>query len=333
MTSIKNDYFFGIQNFGCQFVGFLLAKEKEQHLAQINMLSVQSSLKDMQYFFGEIAEKHDCLDEHIKLCDNENAVIKNLVMACEYYRAHEPEKYFNKFQIKTFYEDYCKSEMEKVKKFFEGLQEAFSIIFPNQIYISRILKYYPVILKKTAIVDEVAIERFLVGAIEFADAPFEFLTILLLEDDGRIARKALQISRETFRGLKSMSETGGEFSIETIRPAYLVDVSLQILDCFNDTYSLADEIMNDANSRVVGDVLEELWIYSKLKELLVESEDKVYYLREAEQSKEKIKRALDIIKADHEIAIYEMISNACEKVFSGTKFDDALYNKYLEALS
>lgn len=333
MASIKNDYFWGVYNFGCQFVGFLSRKENEQRLAGINLLAFQSSLNEMQTLFGEMAEKYDYQNEHIKLCSNENISLGNLGMACEYYKSHTPERCFNKYQIKKYYDIFCKTEMDTAQKALAELRNEFDVVFPNKIYTKGVLRYYPIIISERAIADGKSIETFLMEAIYFADAPFEYLNILLLDDDKRIERKALQISRDTFRGIKSIVNADGEFSVEKLIPPYPSDVSQQVLDCFNDIYCLAEERINDARSMPAGDILEELWIYSKLEELLAESDDKEYYLREIEHTRKIINGSLDTLKAHYDKDSFDMISEVCEKVFGGVKFDDDFYNTLLESIS
>ena len=59
---------------------------------------------------------------------------KRLIMCCSYYQAHLPNKYFNKYQIGDWYDEYCRDERKIVEDRLAGLRDKYSIHFPDRVY-------------------------------------------------------------------------------------------------------------------------------------------------------------------------------------------------------
>lgn len=118
LGEIKSKYFQSIQNFTNQFAGFLLRDGQKQRLAMINLTSAKSTLTTMQSYFGEITIDPGFQERHLKLCNIEAQNIEQLIMCCNYYQAHSPNKYFNKYQIREWYDAHCREERKVAENIF-----------------------------------------------------------------------------------------------------------------------------------------------------------------------------------------------------------------------
>ena len=117
-----------------QFAGFLAKEEQKQRLAMVNLITAQSSLVTMQNYFAEIAIDFGFQERQMVLCVMETQNIERLIMCCRYYQAHSPNKYFNKYQIRNWYDGYCRAERKIAEEGFLALKSKYLIHFPDKIY-------------------------------------------------------------------------------------------------------------------------------------------------------------------------------------------------------
>lgn len=178
LGKIKNKYFQSIQNFMNQFAGFLAKEEQKQRLAMVNLITAQSSLVTMQNYFAEIAIDFGFQERQMVLCVMETQNIERLIMCCRYYQAHSPNKYFNKYQIRNWYDGYCRDERKIAEEGFLALKSKYLIHFPDKIYTIDMLSYYPIIVDNFDMASESNLTEWLLGCIAFSDAPFDYLVIL-----------------------------------------------------------------------------------------------------------------------------------------------------------
>ena len=127
-------YFQSMQNFFNQFRFLLTKEEDKQKLLLFNLTAAQSALESMQHFFAEMAAEFGFQERHVMLCNTETQSINQLTMCCKYYQAHSPEPYFDKYQIKKWYNSYCEAERKKAEDELSIFASEYSVHFPNQIY-------------------------------------------------------------------------------------------------------------------------------------------------------------------------------------------------------
>lgn len=178
LGKIKSKYFQSIQNFTNQFAGFLVKDEQKQRLAMVNLTTAQSALVTMQNYFAEIAIDFGFQERQLALCVMETQSIERLIMCCSYYQTHSPNKYFNKYQIRNWYDGHCRDERKIAEDGLSELESKYSIHFPDQIYTIDMLSYYPIIVGNFDMASESNLTECLLGCIAFADAPFDYLVIL-----------------------------------------------------------------------------------------------------------------------------------------------------------
>ena len=117
---------------------------------------------------------------------------------------------------------------------------------------------------------------------------------------------------------------------EQLLPPYPVDVTSQMLDCFTDAFELPKDNPANIHTISIGDIAEELWIYSKCVELLVGPEDERYLATETQSLKDSIIEMLCVLKDNLPSEEINWLTSICKDVFSGGKFDDSSFNSVVE---
>ncbi len=330
LGKIKSKYFQSIQNFTNQFAGFLVKDEQKQRLAMVNLTTAQSALVTMQNYFAEIAIDFGFQERQLALCVMETQSIERLIMCCSYYQTHSPNKYFNKYQIKDWYEGHCRDERKIAEDGLSELESKYSIHFPDQIYTIDMLSYYPIIVGNFDMASESNLTECLLGCIAFADAPFDYLVILSANESEEINPTALQFPRRMLVDVKKAIESENHSLLDKLMPPYPVDVTAQMLDCFIEKYDLPEKNSTDVDQLPIGDVAEELWIYSKSVELLTEPEDACYLAAETQGIQTNIAGMLRLLKNKLPSKDVDWLIEICNGVFSGKKFDDIIFNNVIE---
>mgnify|MGYP001032402729 FL=1 len=330
LGKIKNKYFQSIQNFMNQFAGFLAKEEQKQRLAMVNLITAQSSLVTMQNYFAEIAIDFGFQERQMVLCVMETQNIERLIICCRYYQAHSPNKYFNKYQIKNWYDGYCRGERKIAEEGFLALKSKYLIHFPDKIYTIDMLSYYPIIVDNFDMASESNLTEWLLGCIAFADAPFDYLVILSANESKEIDSTALQFPRQMLVDVKKAIESEDYSSLDKLLHPYPVDVTAQMLDCFSEKYDLPEKKVTDVDELPIGYIAEELWIYSKSVELLTEPEDACYLAAQTQDIQPNIAEMLRLLKNKLPFKDVDWLIEICDNVFSGEKFDDIMFNNVIE---
>lgn len=330
LGKIKSKFFQSIQNFTNQFAGFLVKDEQKQRLAMVNLTTAKSTLSTMQNYFTEIAIDFGFQEMQLPLCVMETQNIERLIMCCSYYQTHSPNKYFNKYQIKDWYDGHCRDERKIAENGLSELDSKYSIHFPDQIYTIDMLSYYPIIVDNLDVASESNLTEWLLGCITFADTSFDYLVILSANEVGKIHPTALQIPRRMLVDLKKAIESDDNSLFDKLTPPYPVDVTRQMLSCFIKKYDLPEADDTNLDALPIGDVAEELWVYSKSVELLTEPEDDSYLASEIQGIRTNIDGMLCLLKDKLLPNDFDWLVNICNDVFLGKRFDDALFNDTIE---
>ena len=325
----KGEYFQSVQNFFNQFAGILTRDEQERRLPMVNLTAAQSALVPMQNCFAEIAADLDAQERQQNLCTMEERIIKRLAMCCSYYLEHAPSKYFDKYQIKDWYDGHCREERRIAEKGFSELASKYSIHFPNQVYTIGILRYYPVVVDDFDMTSESNLNEWLLGSITFADTPFDYLVILFANDLGEINPTALQLPRQMLADIGKTIEAENYSLLEKQVVTYPVDVTAQMINCFARKYVLPEKTGVEAEEPSIVDIAEELWIYSKLVELLTEPEDAGYLASETQDIQTNIAEILRLLEDKLPSKDVDWLTEICNGVFSGENFGDVRFNNVI----
>ena len=330
LGKIRDKYFQSIHNFTNQFAGFLMKDEQKQRLAMVNLITAQSSLTTMQDYFADISSEFGLQEKHLTLCTMETQSINCLMMCCSYYQTHSPNKYFDKYQIKDWYIIHCRAERKKVEDGLSQLGSKYSVRFPEQTYTIGVLRYYPIVVDDLDYASSDSLADLFLNCISFADTPFDYLVVLSANEDGVINPNALQFPRQILAETKKEIESGNTTPAEQLLPPYPVDVTSQMLDCFTDAFELPKDNPANIHTISIGDIAEELWIYSKCVELLVGPEDERYLATETQSLKDSIIEMLCVLKDNLPSEEINWLTSICKDVFSGGKFDDSSFNSVVE---
>lgn len=326
LAKIKNDYFQSVQNFNNQFPGFLSRDPEKQRLAMYNLTAAQSELTDMQVYFTDVAANYGVQERNAELCFKEKQAIEQLIMSCSYYQTHSANKYLNKYQIKEWYKTFCRNEMKAAEGSLSLLQSRFSIHFPKGIYRKKSQKYYPVVVDDLEISSENAVVALLTVCRPFAESPFDYLVILCTNGQGVIRSSALQIPNRFLKETQQSYKAKDTALPENMMLPHPVEVTAQMLNCFVEEYSLP---VSD-NPLPIGDIAEELWVYSKSRELLTNPEDADYLTEELQVVQSNVEIMLHSLENKIPPEDIDRLSNVCTNVFDGGKFNDELFNNLIE---
>lgn len=133
----------------------------------------------MQLYFSDIACGTEFYMRHTELCIVEMQNLDLLLMNCSYYQTHYPNKYFNKYQVKVWYEESLSDEMSIVKNGISQLQLGNTIYFPDRIYTIGILSHYPLIIENLDITSGKELAMLFIGCIPFLNSSFDYVVVML----------------------------------------------------------------------------------------------------------------------------------------------------------
>lgn len=306
-----------------------LADEIEKAL-MLNLTDAKSTLTKMQDSFSELTIDFDTSEWPSDFTAIETKSIEQLIMYCSYYQVHSPSKYFNKYQIKSWYDKQQQDNLTAVKTALSPLASICSVHFPFQSYVVGILRYYPIIVNNfdTVLKDNSA--AFVLNCIEFAEAPFDYLVILSANNSNHINPIALQFSRQMFIDVKKAIRSNDSAALENITYPYPVNVTSSMLDCFIGNYNLLEKSPSAPDLSSIGDIAENLWIYSKSVELLSTPEDADYLASETQRLRTNITEMLQLSRDQLSKKDFDWLVDICNQVFSGKEFDDKLFNDIIE---
>lgn len=326
LSKIKRDYFQSMNNFFQQFAGFLKRTDKEQRLALLNLKAARSALDQMQLYFSDITCGTEFHIRHTELCMAETQNLDLLLMNCSYYQTHHPHKYFSKYQVKVWYEESCANELQIAKSSLSQLSFGHTIYFPNRIYSDGILSHYPLLVENLEITSEQELAMLFVGFIPLLGSSFDYIVVMVTDESKQVNPTALKIPRKMIEKIKTMIESDNKAQSDNLSWPYPTNVTDQMLKCFHDGFTLQPKDKTDRDLSPISEIAEELWIYSKLSELLAEPEDSDYLKASLELIRKNILERLRLLTDCLLPTDVQQLSTLCESVFAGASFDDNSFN-------
>ena len=332
-ASIKRDYFSSLNVLWGMVVNFLKRVDQIQNLLIVNLRKAQGTLEQLQSFFLHLVDHTEYYDRHVALVQKEERALSNLEMCCRYYIEHQPNKYFGKYSIKTWYQKWYEKRMNDARETLSELESIFNAVFPVKAYYSGILQYYPIILKDIDITDENAMGKLWLYSIPFADADFDYLVIAFSEKESFVNRMCLQFPVRMLKEIKQAIEDEDSDRLESVSYPYPVDATETMLECFGHIYRILPLTQTDPQATTVGDIAEELWIYSKLNTFLLENDDKEYYKDQQmiiwDSIKKHQKQLLNVLTHEKSAALDSIIKG----VHKGEPFDNPELNNFVTDFS
>lgn len=328
---IQQDYFTSIKNFLEQVIGLLKKEEKNTRLALFNLKKAKASLGLMHVFFQNLSLEGEDFKEHLKLCENEIKIIEESYMCCKYYLEHNGDRYFNKFQVKNWYLSKCKREIEKVNLDFIDMKEKYNAIFPIKAYEEEIYKEYPIIFKNFDVTNAEVMQEFIIDAISFADSTFDYLIVSICDEKNYIFPGAIKFSKRLFEFAKEILISGNQdIEVGTSMP-YPIDTTEEMIKCFEGNWKLKEKVKNSCIDNIYN-IAEELWIYSKIRKLLREEENTMYYIDKLKEVEDKIESMKKEIICHLDTKIIKYVINLCDKVYEGASFGDLEFNETIKEI-
>lgn len=249
-------------------------------------------------------------------------------MCCRYYVNNQPNTHFNKYLVKTWYMSENKERLDSTKSLFEDCEEEYEIKFPTKVYYDVALSYYPIIVKNVDLTDEIEIRKLILDTISFSNSDYDYLVILFADSDNQVMPQALQINKRTFETLHKCLETEDETILESLTPPYPVEITDQTCLCFDESISIKEKDENPVLS-YIGDIGEELWVYSKTKQILSSDKDENYLRQCLDEVKANIEKMLKEIEGNLPEHIVFSIKELTENVFNGMEFGDKEFNDFI----
>lgn len=325
---IKSEYFNSIQNFSNQLVSFIKHDEQAKRLVPFNIIKAQAALAKMYKFFNEIVSDETHLTKHKDLCTNELKQITEIYMVCRYFIEHEPNRSFNKYQVKTWFLLTKENAVSKVKTDLINLKDLFNAEFPEKTYIYDIFNCYPIILRNFNPTEENDMQELIIASLHFSESVFDYLEILCCNDKGELYPNAIRFPKRIFSKFQENLDTGKDEELDVFSSPYPIEVSKDMLDCFNCETKMQKTNEHDSQLGYVGLVGEELWVYSKTRDLLTDIKDYQYCEQLLKDIKKSISEKITLIRKAFSGKVADDLFKYCKKIYDGDCFGDNELNQF-----
>lgn len=327
----KGSYFDGIQNYSNQLIQIIKRDKNSDNLALYNLRTALAALGNMQRFFEQLELEEKIRNMHNELCMIEEHVLMDAYMCCEYYLTHTPDSRFSKYDIKAYYEASKKAEIAEVNSSL-GELTIFGAVFPKKAYRENIFTCYPILLRDFDVTNDTTIQTFLAHSVAFAEASYDYMVMLITDDDGKIQPHATKFPQRAFRCLRAEQNGEDIKYFEDFTSPFPVEVTSDMLDCFEEEYNLQPLGSNRQWLGKIGEIGEELWVYSKNRELLVDETDCQYLWDSLADVKLRIEGILDTVSRSIDGESVSLIRSLCDEVYGGEKFDNKEYNDLIACI-
>ena len=328
----KRDYFDGIQNYANQLISFIKKEEQEKRLAIYNLKTALAALPNVQKFFDDITLDSEHQGKHVELCAFEEKIIFETYMCCEYYLVHVPDTNYNKYQVKHWFSSSRKEEIDEVNSAMTDLTVSYDAVLPKSSYYDNTFVCYPILLRNFEPTNEEMMNEFLITAVPFAESLYDYLLLLLTNDTGEVIPNAIKFPRKAFQYIYNAINLGVEEEMDPLASPYPIEVTKKMLECFEGEYMLRKQETENIGLGCIADIGEELWMYSKNRELLVDKEDKQYLSNNLYEIKNRIEGMIKGIKPNVSEDILLAVNELCAAVYHGDSFDDEKYNELISCV-
>jgi hypothetical protein len=231
--------------------------------------------------------------------------------------------------VKSWYIASGKKEISEVNELFEREQHEYAIFFPTRSYEDGVFKSYPIIFKEFDFTNEEMMQKFIANTVAFAESSFDYLIVLTSNEENYIFPMALKFPKQFFEQVKEISNSG-EQKLENFHSMpYPVDVTKEMMGCFENNMELQPQ-NNNPYIHNIGDIAEELWIYSKIRELLSDEIDEKYCVSELKRVRDRIEIMRKEVNDYLDTEIANHINELCTGVYSGDVFDDLQLNTFIQ---
>ena len=106
-------------------------------------------------------------------------------------------------------------------------------------------------------------------------------------------------------------------------------LQITMLECFEGEYTLQKQEPVNIWLGRIADIGEELWVYSKNRELLVDEEDSLYLSDNLNEIRNRIDGMIKELDSNVNENIFSVVNELCSAVYYGESFDDKKYNELI----
>ena len=298
-------------------------------MAIYNLKAALAALPNVQKFFDDLTLDSEHHSKHVELCTLEEKVIFEAYMCCEYYLSHEPEPNSNKYQVKAWFSSSRKAEIDQVNTTMTDLTSTYDAVLPKSSYRDNTFLCYPIMVKNYDPANEEMTNAFLITSISFAESPYDYLLLLMTNDIGEIIPNAIKFPKKVFQYLYNTINLGHDEEMDPLASPYPIEVTQKILKCFDGEYIFQKQQPKNMGLSCIADIGEELWMYSKNRELLVDKDDKQYLSNNLNEIEKRIDRIIKDIETNVSSDVLSSIVELCSNVYCGDSFDDEKFNKLI----
>lgn len=325
----KRSYFDGAQNFANQLISFIQKEEQAKRLAIYNLKVALAALPNVQKFFDSITLDSEQHHKHAELCTLEEKAIHETYVCCEYYLTHSADANYNKNKVKLWFSSSRKAEIDEVNSTMTDLILTYDAVLPKKTYFDNTFLCYPVLLRNFDPANEEMMNDFLITTAPFAESPFDYLVLLVTNDTGEVIPNAVKFPKKVFRYISDIMNLGVKEDMDPLASPYPIGVTKRMLDCFYDEFILQEQQPANIGLSRIADIGQELWIYSKNRELLTEKEDKQYLSDNLNIIKSQIEVIVKEIESSINNDVLSTITELCKEVYDGKTFDDKMFNELI----
>ena len=234
---------------------------------------------------------------------------------------------------KTWFASSRKAEIDEVNSTMRALTSTYDAVLPKSSYRDNTFLCYPIMLKNFDPSNEEMMNAFLITSISFAKSPYDYLFLLLTNNAGEVIPNAIKFPKKAFQYICNAISLGVEEEMEPLASPYPIEVTEKMLECFDGEYTLRKQEPTNIWLGRIANIGEELWMYSKNREYLVDEEDKQYLSNNLNEIKMHIdgmiKELKSIINAED---VLLLVNNLCSAVYCGECFDDKALNELVSCI-
>ena len=161
--------------------------------------------------------------------------------------------------------------------------------------------------------------------------PYDYLILLLANNNRKVRTNAIRFPKKAFQYIYNAISLATEEELDALATPYPIEVNQKMLECFEGEYMLIEQEPKNIWLSCIADIGEELWMYSKNRELLVGEEDKEYLSDNLNVIKKQINEIIESIKSSCGDEVLYPIQELCAKVYDGVVFGDEEYNELISS--
>lgn len=331
-------YFIDIENFFKQFGGILKGKDNHKvRSATLNLQNAFSNLKSMQQsFYYEANKLGHLVNEHKETCQFENNTLRKIVDYTLFFNTNRntSKKFIDPRIVNSWIRDYWRNYFIEIEESIINIEDSdFHYTLPQSLIYEGVLKKLPIIVesKFSLIFNPEEFLQSIIPLVYVGQKDINYIIVMSKEkESNNIEPLGFRFKIDFFKQMENeLNEK--EFDYEGLAP-YHVAITAEILNVFDQNFSIGENIIEDNYSSVVEELILKLWEYSMFNNYfkIITKEDEVYfnlnndkYIYEIDMLKDNIKQE-DITKLN-----LDKLLSLSNRVLKGDYLNNNEFNIFL----